>query len=50
VLTVWCSVQSPDRIKQRFAKLLVEDTCRGAKSYPDFLCNAHTEIQNKFAQ
>ncbi len=56
----WCLVfdslphrtclQSPDSIKRRFANMLVEDSCRGMKSYADFLCSAHTLIQNKFLE
>ncbi len=45
-----CLVQSPDSIKRRFNNMLVEDSCRGIKSYADFLCSAHTLIQNKFLE
>ncbi len=43
-------MQSPDSIKRRFNSLLVEDNARGIKSYADFLCTAHTMIQNKFLE
>lgn len=44
------SPSSPDTIKRRFNNMLVEDSCRGIKSYAEFLCTAHTLIQNKFVE
>ena len=49
-IPVCCAPQSPDTIKRRFNNMLVEDSCRGIKSYADFLCTAHTLIQNKFVE
>ena len=43
-------LQSPESIKKKFMSLLVEDSARGIKSYADFLCTAHTMIQNKFLE
>ena len=43
---VWAA-QSPDTVKMKFTSLLVEDTLRGGKSYVDFLCAVHTQIQNR---
>lgn len=42
--------QSPDAVKARFGNMLVEDTRRGGKSYVDFLCTVHTQIQTKLLE
>jgi len=41
---------SPEAVKTRFANMLTEDTNRGGKSYVDFLCAVHTQIQTKLTE